>query len=194
MVSSSSKTILKNKKPGFEPKITDSLIYSTVSIILSLRNLVHKPDSILDELEIRPGMRKLDFGCGPGHFAVYASKKIQSEGRVYALDYHPMAFAKLDKKIQNKDIKNIVKISPDCKTGLPDSSIDIVLLYYVFNDLPDKIRVLDELHRVLKPDGILSLYEFGQEKISFQLGEIGIFQLEKKLKRTHSFSKSKIFA
>ena len=38
---------------------------------------------------------------------------------------------------------------------MPDESVDVVLLYDVFQMISDKEKLLEELHRVLKSDGIL---------------------------------------
>jgi ubiquinone/menaquinone biosynthesis C-methylase UbiE len=38
---------------------------------------------------------------------------------------------------------------------LPDESVDIVRLYDVFQMISKKEKLLEELHRVLKPSGIL---------------------------------------
>ncbi|MFH1323270.1 MAG: methyltransferase domain-containing protein, partial [Methanobacteriota archaeon] len=47
-------------------------------------------------------------------------------------------------------------IHSDRRTGLPDKSLDAVLLYDAFHDLEKPDDVLKEIHRVLKSDGILS--------------------------------------
>jgi ubiquinone/menaquinone biosynthesis C-methylase UbiE len=52
---------------------------------------------------------------------------------------------------------------------------------------PDK--VLHELHRVIKPQGILSFSEFRVEKISPGIAKTGLFQLQWKGNRTHTFMK-----
>ena len=54
------------------------------------------------------------------------------------------------------ELENLEIIKSDCKTGLPDESIDIVLLYDLFHNLSDPNGILGELHRVSKPKGILS--------------------------------------
>lgn len=78
---------------------------------------------------------------------------VGEEGIVYALDIHPRAIRTVEKRI--KRIANIKTILSDRDTGLPDESVDIVLLYDVFQMISEKEKLLEELHRVLKPDGIL---------------------------------------
>lgn len=60
------------------------------------------------------------------------------------------------KIVANNQLTNVETILSNCKTGLPDDRIDIVLLYDIFHDLRDPNMVLNELHRILKPTGILS--------------------------------------
>ena len=50
-------------------------------------------------------------------------------------------------------------ILSDCSTGLPDDSVDVVLLYDTFHGLARPADVLRELHRVLKTDGVLSFHD-----------------------------------
>ena len=58
-------------------------------------------------------------------------------------------------RVSKKQLTNVETIRSDCKTGLPDSNIGVVLLYDTFHSFGDPNGVLEELHRVLKPNGIL---------------------------------------
>ena len=169
------------------------LNYKTISGILTLRNKLYSPESILKEINIEKGMKVLDFGCGPGHFSLAVSK-IVTEGQVYAVDKEDVGLKMLTKQMKKEKIKNISVINSDCKINLPDESVDVILLYYVFNDLKNKYGVLRELHRVLKPNGVLSFFEFNQNKISRKLQKIGFFNLEKQEKKTHTFVKGKLLS
>jgi ubiquinone/menaquinone biosynthesis C-methylase UbiE len=84
-------------------------------------------------------------------------------------------------------------IHSDCKTGLPDSSVDVVLLYDTFHALRDPNGVLEELHRVLKPDGVLSFsdHHMKENEIISKVTIRGLFNLSKKDKTTYSFLKVK---
>lgn len=50
----------------------------------------------------------------------------------------------------NAELTNVEIIHSDRKTGLPDYSIDVALLYDILHDLSKPNEVLEELHRVLK--------------------------------------------
>ena len=51
----------------------------------------------LKEAGIQRGMNVLDFGCGPGRFAVPAAKIVGKEGFVHALDVHPLAIKMVER-------------------------------------------------------------------------------------------------
>jgi ubiquinone/menaquinone biosynthesis C-methylase UbiE len=52
----------------------------------------------------------------------------------------------------------------DCETGLPDASIDIVILFYVLHDFKNPYSIIVELDRVLKPKGILAIIDHKYDK------------------------------
>ena len=114
-------------------------------------------------------------------------------GKVYALDVHPLAVQRIQSVAAKRKLTNIEIICSDCATGLEESSMDVVLLYDTFHHLSDPDIVLKELHRVLKPDGILSFsdHHMKEDKILSQVTDRGLFKLLRKDKKTYSFSKDK---
>ena len=146
---------------------------------------------ILNEVGIKEGFHILDYGCGPGGYVAAASKLVGKSGKVYALDIHILAIQKVKDIVSKYDLQNVETIRSDCKTGLPDNSIDVALLYDTFHDLSEPNRVLKELHRVLKPKGILSFsdHHLKENEIVSKLPGEGLFRLLSKGKRTYSFLK-----
>jgi len=82
-------------------------------------------------------------------------------------------------------------ILSDCQTGLPENTLDAVLLYDAFHHLSDPDGVLKELHRVLKPDGILSFgdHHMKEKEIVAEVTNSGLFRLSRKGQRTYTFLK-----
>jgi len=77
---------------------------------------------------------------------------------------------------------------------LPNNSVDVILLYDTFHDLSEPDKVLDELHRVLKPNGILSFsdHHMKENSIMSRVTNKGLFKLLKKGEKTYSFVKEEI--
>jgi ubiquinone/menaquinone biosynthesis C-methylase UbiE len=147
--------------------------------------------NILREVEIKPGFHVLDYGCGPGSYIVPLVELVGESGKIYALDIHPLAIQKVQDIASKKPLANVETILSDCQTGLPDNSLDVVLLYDIFHHLSDPNGVLKELHRVLKPDGILSLsdHHMKENEIVSGVTNSGLFRLSRKGQRTYTFSK-----
>lgn len=74
---------------------------------------------------------------------------------------------------------------------MPTNSIDVILLYDTFHDLSDPSMVSEELHRVLKPNGILSFndHHLEENEIISKVTNNRVFRLLRKEKLTYSFVK-----
>jgi len=174
------------------PKATSNLSFRLMALSFKLRDWVLPRRRILREVGIRRGDRVLDYGCGPGSYIGPLAELVGEEGRIYALDLHPLALQMVQRIALRKGLKNVETIPSDCKTGLPGESIDVVLLYDVLHELSSRDDVLRELHRVLKPQGVLSVMDHHMkegEVVSAVTGG-GLFRLLKKGKRTLNFCKA----
>jgi len=129
------------------------MISITVAVFYKVMNLSRQ----LQKSGVREGQTVLDFGCGSGHFTIAAARMVEDNGKVYALDIHPLAIEAVKRKVAKEGLPNVTTILSDRDTGLSDESVDLVLLYRTFYLVKDKQGLLDELHRVLKPDCILSV-------------------------------------
>ena len=147
--------------------------------------------NILKEVGIKPGFNVLDFGCGPGSYIAPLAKLVGESGKIYALDIHPLAIQKVKDIALKRQLANVETILSDCQTGLPVDSLDVVLLYDAFHHLSDPDVVLTELHRVLKPDGILSFgdHHMKEKEIVAEAINDRLFRLLRKGQRTYTFLK-----
>jgi len=148
--------------------------------------------NILKDAGIEEGFHVLDYGCGGGGYIAATAELVGQSGKIYALDIHPLAIQKVQELALKKQLKNVETIRSDCKTGLPDGSLDVVLLYDTFHSLSDPNGVLHELHRVLKPSGFLSFsdHHLKEVEILAHVTDGGLFTLLRKGKKIYSFVKT----
>ena len=169
-----------------------NLHFRLMSLGFKFRDLFTPRGKILEEVDIESGFRILDYGCGTGSYTVPAARLVGKTGRVYALDIHPLAIQQVKSRAVKKGLANIETILSDCPTGLPDNSIDVALLYDTFHSLSEPDAVLKELHRILKPGGILSFNDHHMKEEEGVLTGItgnGLFKLLTKGERVYNFQK-----
>lgn len=118
----------------------------------------------LQRAGVKEGDVVLDEGFGMGTSAIAAARLIGPRGKVYALDNEPVHVLILWLRAKMRLLKNLkVYLSGADTTRLPDGSVDVVYISDAFHEFP-KERTLDELHRVLKPGGILAIWEEHEKK------------------------------
>jgi len=177
-------------------KPMSSFDFQFMSLGYRFRDLRLPRKNILKEVGIEPGFHLLDYGCGPGSYIAPLAELVGESGKVYALDIHPLAIRKVKDIASQKKLANAETILSDCQTGLPDNSLDVVLLYDIFHHFNDPNKILKELHRVLKPNGVLSFsdHHMKEDEIVSAVTSSGFFSLSKKGQRTYSFLKKQLTA
>lgn len=173
-------------------KPQSNLDFKLMSLTYKVRDFFLPRMNVLKEVGIQPGFRVLDYGCGPGSYIVPLAELVGSSGEIYALDIHPLAIKMVQSMASNRGLTNVKTIQSDCNTGLPESSIDVVLLYDTFHDLSGPNDVLQELHRILKPTGILSFsdHHMKETDVLLKITAGNLFKLSTRGQKTHSFEKA----
>jgi ubiquinone/menaquinone biosynthesis C-methylase UbiE len=186
----------KNKKEGVMDKAESNVGFRLMALGYKFRDLRLPRINILKEVGIKAGFHVLDYGCGPGSYIVPLAELVGESGKVYALDVHPLAIHMVQNVASKKKLANVETILSGCETGLSDNSLDLVLLYDILHHLSDPNTILKELHRVLKPDGILSLsdHHMKEDEILCVVTNSGFFRLSRKGQRTYSFMKKQVAA
>ncbi|MBN2270249.1 MAG: class I SAM-dependent methyltransferase [Sedimentisphaerales bacterium] len=173
-------------------KPKSGLYFKITVAAFKLRDWLSPRINVLKEANIKPGFSVLDYGCGPGGYIRETAKLVGESGTLYALDIHPLAVQRALKIAADNALTNVKTIQSDCKTSLPDAAIDVVLLYDTFHLLSEPGKVLNELRRILKPNGILSFsdHHMKEAAILSSLTGTGLFKLSAKGKKTYTFIKT----
>ena len=165
--------------------------FKAMAFTFKLRDLFRPRRNVVKEVGIKPGFDVLDYGCGSGSYITAVAELVGKSGRVYTLDIHPLAIQMVQRIASKNQLTNVKTILSDCKTGLPDDSVDVILLYDTFHDLTYPEEILEELHRILRSNGILSFsdHHMKEDEIVSKLTNTGLFKLSRKGERTYSFVK-----
>ena len=117
-------------------------------------------ETLLDRAGIVAGMRVLDAGCGPGRITLPAARRVGPTGEVVGVDIQEAMLQRVRQKLTAQGVTNVHLL----RAGLGENktepaSFDRAFLVTVLGEIPDKAAALREIHRALKPGGILSITE-----------------------------------
>lgn len=125
-------------------------------------------EEILNVIDLKPGDKFLDAGCGDGYVSIEASKLVGSNGKIFALDVYPESIEGVTNEIKVKGIENLEPILADVTESIPldDDSVDAVLMSNVLHGFGDEEleAVLKNINRVIKKDGVFAVVEFRKEQ------------------------------
>jgi SAM-dependent methyltransferase len=137
--------------------------------------------ALMQKIGVRDQQIVLDYGCGLGMFSIACASIIGRNGKVYALDVRSIAFERLKELASSKGLHNIETMLIDTSNislKLADESVDVILLYDVLHEIDDKPGLFEELYRILRPDGLFSVFpmHIGTEKCLDIINSLGLFQ------------------
>jgi ubiquinone/menaquinone biosynthesis C-methylase UbiE len=116
----------------------------------------------LKRIGLQPNQTVVDFGCRVGHYTIPAAKVVGNNGIVYAVDKEQQALNELHQKAARLNLKNIRTInnSGQIQIDSEDNCIDVVLFYDIlhYHERGERKKLYAEAHRVLKQDGLFSVY------------------------------------
>jgi len=102
----------------------------------------------------QPGETILDLGCGAGLDLYLYARAVGPSGKVLGLDFSAAMLRKAQENLRRAGIDNAEFLeAPSDAIPLPDASVDLVTANGIFNLSPDKVAVMREVARVLRPGG-----------------------------------------
>jgi len=99
----------------------------------------------------------VEFGCGYGTFTIPTAQRIS--GTLYALDIDPLMVARTAARVSQFGLKNVIVEQRDFVTdgcGREPQSLSLALLFNILH-IEDPISLLQEVHRVLRPEGLVAI-------------------------------------
>jgi ubiquinone/menaquinone biosynthesis C-methylase UbiE len=113
---------------------------------------------LLDALEVEPGHRVLDVGCGPGTDLAALAEATGPTGAVFGIDRDPQMVATAQTRVSNRPTVHVRQADAH-QLPFEADSIDRARTDRVLMHVDDPAAVLAELHRVLRSGALLTLAE-----------------------------------
>ncbi len=123
---------------------------------------------------LRPGMRLLDFGCGPGTISVGLAEAVQP-GVLHGMDMEASQI-EIARAAALAGGHGNMELRTGDVTDMPfeDGFFDVAHCNAVLMHVPDTPAVLAEVRRVLKPGGLLACRELIKSSCFFEPGVDGL--------------------
>lgn len=112
---------------------------------------------------LRPGMRVIDVGCGPGDVSFLAARIVGPNGSVLGLDRAPEALALASARAHAAGLTNVRFVEADAASFVPEAPVDAVIGRLVVMYWPDPAQVLRHLASWIVPGGAMTFQEFDLE-------------------------------
>lgn len=116
-------------------------------------------------LDLQPGQRVLDVGCGTGQDAQALAERVAPDGEVVGLDFSQAMIDEARRRSQGAPLPVTFVQGDAHQLAFEDSTFDRCRGDRTFQHLPDPERALAELIRVTKPGGLVLIVEPDHETL-----------------------------
>jgi ubiquinone/menaquinone biosynthesis C-methylase UbiE len=125
------------------------------------RDEKQKPGDLIRTMGLQPGMSVADVGTGVGYMLPFLSKRVGSEGKVYAEDIFDDFLSAAKQHTEELKLPNVTFVKgTETDPGLPEGAVDVVLALDVYHHFDYPEKMLAAIHKSLKPDGRLVIVEY----------------------------------
>lgn len=115
---------------------------------------------IFEMAQIEKGMHVADVGCHEGYLTMHLSKKVSSDGKVYAVDVEEYRLDDLKEHLEERKVTNVEVVLGDYDNPkLPSGTLDAVIVMDTYHEIDEYMKVLAHIKKALKPKGRLLMLE-----------------------------------
>ena len=125
------------------------------------RDLWQRPDQIMDAMGIADGSIVADIGAGSGWFTIRLARRVGPQGIVYAEDVQQEMINAISRRVSREgftNVKPVLGLKNDPR--LPPRSLDAALMVDAYHEVEDRVTMLANLAKALKPQGRFGIIDF----------------------------------
>ena len=131
------------------------------------------PDGFFAPLGLHPGLNVLDVGCGTGDFLRLLAP-IVAPGMAIGVDLSETMIAEACQRSAEKVDNLSFRLGSVLDLAFPSASFDRVVATQLLLHVPDPMKALIELKRVLAPSGLISITEIDWGTVVLQSSDNGL--------------------
>jgi ubiquinone/menaquinone biosynthesis C-methylase UbiE len=128
-------------------------------LIRQARWLSAHTERLFREAGIGLGQRVLDLGSGVGDVALIVASLVGPSGEVVGIERDPRSIARARARVAEVGLRNVTFTESDVNQIANDKPFDAAVGRYILMFLPDPVKVLRSLSRLVCPEGVLAFQE-----------------------------------
>nr|WP_320189690.1 class I SAM-dependent methyltransferase [uncultured Desulfobacter sp.] len=157
---------LSDRFSGKNRESMSNLGFNAMTLVMKLMDMVGGYSrKNFQSLGLKTGQTVIDYGCGPARYIGFASSAVGEKGKIFAVDIHPLAIAKVKEKIEKLSLTNVEAVfAENYKTPINSETADIVYALDMFHMVEKPNEFLNELSRLVKKEGFVIIEDGHQPR------------------------------
>jgi ubiquinone/menaquinone biosynthesis C-methylase UbiE len=163
------------REVGFAEGIDDAAVVDAFSSLQELPQFKMIRNKIVDHVispsignPVEEGSSLLDLGCGTGHLLKALHETIAKDNlpklRLFGIDIGAESVRVCQEKLAIANITDVeIKEGDGASMPYLDDSVDVVVTSLSLHHWTEPVRVLDEIYRILHPNGLLVLFDMRRD-------------------------------
>ena len=127
------------------------------------RDLWQRPDQIMDAMGIADASVVADIGAGSGWFTIRLARRVGPQGVVYAEDVQKEMLTAIQRRVSREGLANVRFVLGSNNDPKLPAPVDAILVVDAYHEIEDRVAMLSNLARALKPQGRLGVIDFKLE-------------------------------
>jgi ubiquinone/menaquinone biosynthesis C-methylase UbiE len=126
---------------------------------------------VFDQLQLAPGSRVLELGCGPGYLWLENLDRVAGSWDITLSDFSPGMLETARQNLSQDRVRFKFELFDAQSIPFDGESFDVVVANQMLYHIPDRSKAFSEIRRVLKPGGRFFAATNGQAHLR-ELGEL----------------------
>lgn len=115
---------------------------------------------LLDQIDLRPGGRAVDIGCGPQGILDLLSEKVGPSGKVIGIEQSQATAERARQFAKSRGLENVEIVRANANhSGLRRASFDFIHARLVLINIPEPQKVVDEMAALARIGAIVASHE-----------------------------------
>ncbi|MCS7462467.1 demethylmenaquinone methyltransferase [Paenibacillus doosanensis] len=137
--------------------------YDLMNDILSFRRHKAWRKFTMSKMAVKPGSTAIDLCCGTCDWTI-STARASGSGQVVGLDFSQNMLDYGAAKVREAGLESQIKLTQGNAMSLPfeDNTFDYATIGFALRNVPDLVKVIEEMQRVVKPGGMVVSLELSK--------------------------------